>query len=251
MLLFRNIILSLFVSLTTQAFARNWRNTDGTQSFQAEFISHDGQSVTLRRDQKILTVDIQILHSSDQLWLKRNHPIKKKSTNDPDATPSGSAFDTLEFGDTKNQVIEKLEKSKIVEGKIVKSLFARTGLNGIFRTKNDVGGLKCSLFFEWTDGGNLREVSLRTKGLAKETYYSSLENNWKEWINLLSLLYGKPIQEGGYPTLEDIFDGLILGSHLWYTEEGHSVILGTGQSGKVFSVVVRITSEHITPKAGP
>ena len=39
----------------------------------------------------------------------------------------------------------------------------------------------------------------------------------------------------------------MLGSHLWYTEDNHSVILCTGQERDKYIVAVRFTSEHITP----
>ena len=42
----------------------------------------------------------------------------------------------------------------------------------------------------------------------------------------------RPQQAAEFPESKDLQDGLILGSHLWYTEEGHSVILGTGQEGQ-------------------
>ena len=57
------------------------------------------------------------------------------------------------------------------------------------------------------------------------------------------------MQGAPYPNSADLQDGLILGSHLWRTEDEHSVLLGTGQDGNLYSVVVRITNERI--KANP
>ena len=62
---------------------------------------------------------------------------------------------------------------------------------------------------------------------------------------MLSILYA--IQAAHFPKAGELQDGAILGAHLWYTEEGHSVILGTGQEGLRYNVIVRITSERIRP----
>ena len=74
-----------------------------------------------------------------------------------------------------------------------------------------------------------------------------LKNNWKEMASVLTMLHGRPAQGAPYPNSDELQDGLILCSHLWRTEEGHSVLLGTGQEGKKYSVIVRITSERIEP----
>ena len=224
---------------------RRWRNQDGSKSFLADYLSNDGERVTLRRKGRILTFDMTKLHAKDQAWLKKNHPPTGKRKDAP--VPKGAAFDQLEFGDSKDDVLKKLRESEFVTGNVLDTLIARVGLDGVFKTKEAVGGLKCSLYFEWTTGDRLREVSLRTSGLEARTYNAALKDNWKEWINLLSMLYGEPKADSGYAEKEDLDDGLMLGSHLWHTEDGHSVILGTGQDGSRYSVVVRITSEFIQP----
>jgi hypothetical protein len=61
------------------------------------------------------------------------------------------------------------------------------------------------------------------------------------------MLHGNPVQGANYPDSDELQDGLILNSHLWYSEKGHSILLGTGQESTNFSVVVRITSQHIVP----
>jgi len=231
--------------LIVTADARTWKNHSG-KSFEADYISNDGKSVTLRRKKHIITFDISKLHQEDQQWIKKNHPADPDAPKDV-APPKGAAFDSLEFGDSKTEVIKKLRKSKLVDGDIVEAMIARVGMNGIYRTKREIGGLKCKLYFEWTNGDLLREVSLRTKALDEDDYDAQLKGNWTEWVNLLTMLYGKPVQDGDYPLIDDLYDGLMLGSHIWYTEENHSIILGTGQDGNRYSAVVRITSERITP----
>ena len=90
-------------------------------------------------------------------------------------------------------------------------------------------------------------MTLQTQPVSKGSYITSLRGNWSELIDLLNKLHGRPVQAADFPMVDELQDGAILGSHLWYTEEGHSVILGTGQEGRNYNVIVRITSERIRP----
>lgn len=250
----RLLPLALLLAFLPTSFGRTWKNASGDQSFEAAYLSNDGKLVTLRRGNRILTFAISKLHPDDQVWLRTNHP--PKSDNPDPATgkpttpvPKGAAFDTLEFGDTRKEVIEKLGKSQLVESTVPEVMLARVGLNGSFRTKQTIGGLHCHLYFDWNDSGKLKEVTLRTKPKSGDSYSSLLQSNWGELIKLLTILHGDAVQGAPYPNASDLQDGLILGSHLWYTEDGHSVLLGTGQEGRDYSIVVRITSDKI--KANP
>lgn len=233
--------------------ARLWRSSDGVKSFEADYISSDAKLVTLKKGPSIVTFDITKLHVEDQAWLKENQRIIKEKEDGKDhrPPPKGAAFGSLEFGDTRGEVIEKLKNSPIVESTAEEVMLARLGLNGTYRTKQTIGGLHSYLFFDWTNNGTLREVSLRSKGLDASSYNGSIKSNWKELIVLLNQLHGRPSQNGFYPDSDDLQDGLILCSHLWNTENGHSILLGTGQRGTQYSTVVRITSERIKPVVIP
>jgi hypothetical protein len=239
--------LLLLSSLTASAAGvRSWRNSDGSQSFQAEFLASDGVRVTLKRgDGRILTFAMAKLHEDDREWVRSNIDPKDLAADAP--PPKGAAFDQLEFGDDRTAVEQKLKASKLVTASLDETLFGRTGLNGVYKTTQTIGGLPCYLFFDWTGSGLLSEVTLQTQPVGKSQYVTSLRGNWAELINLLSILHGNPEQSAEFPAVTDLQDGLILGSHLWYTDEGHSVILGTGQEGQGYNVVVRITSERIKP----
>ena len=254
--LIATLILS-FASLS--ASPREWKNAAGTQSFKATYLSNDGKQVTLRRGQSILTFDITKLHPDDQAWLKQNHPVgktaakqnteshPKKTAETAPPTPKGAAFDALQFGDSNSEVIEKLRNSQMLECTVPEVMLARLGLNGNFRTKQAIGGLHSHLYFDWDDDLKLKEITLRTKPKDPTHYQSQLQRSWKEFIQLLTILHGDALQSAPYPKAENLQDGLILGSHLWRSENDHSVLLGTGQEGKNYSVIVRITSELIEP----
>lgn len=242
------IIISLIFtsSMMAPAAMRMWRNLEGDRSFQAEYLSSDGARVTLkRRDGRIITLSIRKLHDQDQAWVRSNVAPKDLSADAP--PPKGAAFDQLEFGDSRNTVEKKLKASALVTSAGDGIFLGRTGLNGIYKTKATIGGLHCFLFFDWHKSGGLREVTLQTQPVSKGQYVTSLRGNWSELIDLLNKLHGRPVQAAEFPSASELQDGAILGSHLWYTEEGHSVILGTGQEGAGFNVVVRITSERIRP----
>ena len=243
----RNLILlaTILFSLSSLS-ARTWKSASGDRAFDAFYVSNDGKLVTLRKDGRILTFAIAKLHVDDQAWLKANHPLKKQekgSNKTAVAAPKGAAFDTLEFGDARKEVVEKLSESPNVISSVPTAMIARVGLNGTFKTKQTIGGLHCYLYFDWDNNAKLKEVTLRTKGNSLNAYSGSLRSNWTELINLLTILHGDSVQGAPYPNSADLQDGLILGSHLWRTEEGHSVLLGTGQDGNLYSVVVRITNE--------
>lgn len=242
----RPILLFLLTALPLLAATRSWRSSDGNRSFAAEFISSDGVRVTLKRsDSRILTFSLNKLHADDQAWVRSQGAPSSAKTGQ--AAPEGTAFDTLEFGDDRKTVEDKLKNSGFVSASVSETLFGRTGLNGIFKTNATIGGLHCYLYFDWTKAGALREVTLQSQPVAKPKYDTLLKANWLELTSLLSKLHGNPAQDAPYPAQADLQDGLLLGSHLWHTEEKHSVLLCTGQERDGYMVAVRIISEYIAP----
>ena len=233
--------------------AREWRSADGKKKFEATYVSNDGRHVTLRKEGRTVTLSMDKLHEDAQIWLNTNHPAEEIAPTPggkvvkPGPAPKGAAFDTLEFGDSRETVLKKLNSSPMVDGSVAEVMLARVGLNGVYRTKQTIGGLHCHLYFDWDSNNLLKEVTLRTKGLPIDSYSGKLKSNWTEMIELLTVLHGQPINSAEYPNSDDLQDGLILNSHLWRTEDGHSVLLGTGQEGNQFSVTVRITIEVIEP----
>ncbi len=247
-------ILSLFLALSNILAAgesRTWRNTDGTKHFEAEFVTREGNNVTLlREDGKELTFDLGMLHQEDKRWLDLTHPVG--NGGEVEVMPDADAmFDTLKFGDNRETVGKKLEASKIVESGVDGIFQGRTGLNGIYRTKHKIGGLFCYLFFDWSDAGLLREVTLQTENKMSDEYAEILKPCWEECIPLITSLHGNPTQSTGIPNATALEDGQMLASHLWKLEHGGTVMLGTARLGRGYQVVVRFTKEKIGANATP
>ncbi len=243
------ILLILLVTSLANGEIRSWKNTDGTRTLEADFLSRDESSVTLRRvDGRVVSLNLEKLHQNDRSFLNQNHPYL---TPENEKEPEGDAFGPLQFGDSRTEVEEKLLASSVVKTDVKKTLFGRTGLNGIFQTSQSIGGLHCFLYFDWNKSGNLQEVTLRTKALNATSYNDQLQSTWSELISLLNKLYGKPVSNASFPKQQELQDGLMLASHLWRTTDGYSVLLGSSQERSKYNVSVRFTTKRIQPVAIP
>ncbi|MFC7336775.1 hypothetical protein ACFQY0_06275 [Haloferula chungangensis] len=246
----RLLFISLFLTGILHAESRNWKSAAGESTFSGEFISHDTQRVTIRReDGRVFTFDVAKLSEEDRNWLATKDSIV---VDDAEPAPDPNAvFDTLCFGDSRKEVEAKLKASKNVETLVDETFFGRFGLNGTFRTKQKIGGLYCELFFDWSKGGNLKEISLQTQPKDAGTYDDLLRNNWNQLSELLTMLHGKPLQTAGYPEMGDLQNDLFLGSHIWRLEGGGTAMLGTSMQANKYMVVVRFTTERINPVVVP
>jgi len=156
-----------------------------------------------------------------------------------------AVFDTLHFGDTREQVLAKLKASKIVELRVAEALLGRFGLNGSFQTRKEIGGLHCRLSFDWSKAGLLREVSLQTEALPADAYPTQLKTCWEDLAKLLTTLYGAPVQQGNFPALTSLSDGACLDSHYWQLKGGGTAILGCARDHKRYTSVVRFIQQEL------
>ena len=235
-----SILLAAASVSTALAEPRPWKSADGSKSIAGEFIKRADDKVTIRSEAgKELEIEIAKLHEDDRKWLNIHHPV-------PGADPDPSAvFDTLMFGDTRETTLEKLKASKIVEMTTGEAFIGRSGLNGIFRTRQKIGGLDGFLYFDWTESGKLNELTLQTETLPVANYKSQLEPSWKEFVELLSMLYGKPVQKGPMPSAASVPDGAFAPSHFWELESGGGALLGTARDGEKYQLVVRFTQKRV------
>jgi hypothetical protein len=245
-----SLILALTLPLAASEI-RTWTNPDGTKTFRAEFIRRDADAVTLRPvGGRELNMGMDKLHADDQSWLKKNHPTvaEKKAAEVPD---DAAVFDTLKFGDRRESVTAKLEASKMVEANINSTFFGRTGINGMYRTVHEIGGLHCYLFFDWDEGGGLKELTLRTEDKTVGEYQTVLKPCWEALIELIGSIYGKPLQTTKLPAASDLANEQMLASHIWRIDHGGTVMLGVSRLAQVYHVEVRFTREKIEPRRIP
>lgn len=242
------LVSILAATCFTSAFAesRPWKSADGLLIVQAEFVQRDANSVTVRDTSgKEVTLELSKLGQAETKWLNLHHPF---SASQPDPT---AFFDTLTFKDNRESTLAKLRASKIVVMTTDETFLGRSGLNGVFRTSKKIGKLDGFLYFDWTDKGKLKELTLQTATIPATAYKSDLEPSWQKFVELLSILYGNPVQKGVLPQSQSIADGSFVPTHLWNLDGGGSALLGTAREGKQYQLVVRFTEKKVELKEIP
>jgi hypothetical protein len=235
------LIFLLTAGPVSPAFAeiRAWKSADGVRTIQGEFIKRDASSVTIKTEAgKELTIELSKLHADEVKWLNTNQPVG----GPPPAVDPTAFFDNLTFNDTRETALKKLKVSKIVEMTADEAFIGRSGLNGVFKTRAKIGTLDGFLYFDWTEAGKLKELTLQTDTRPDTGYKTDLEPGWKQLGELLTELYGKPLQKGPMPGLSSLTDGMFSPSHMWKIEGG-SALLGTARDGTRYQVVVRFTQK--------
>jgi hypothetical protein len=248
-------LITLFAAtlICANASPRTWRNQDGTKSFEGEFIKREGTAITISpTGGKELTFNISMLHADDQKWINLYHPMDASKKSGKEST---GVFDDLNFGDTRQQVEDKLKKSEIVEptpsGSPQSAVFGSTTLDGEFRTKQKIGDVHASLHFTWGENDDLlSEISLQTEPQAAVLYDDSLQESWSGFIELLTMLYGEPVQKNPFPNRNQVPAESIIGSHIWKLDKGGSAMLGTARAGEKYFVVVRFSKKNIGQTQG-
>lgn len=234
------LILAIAAAPVLLAESRPWKSADGLRTVQGEFIKRDATSVTIRGDGgKEFTIELSKLHPDEKKWLAHNH-----SLTGPAPDPA-AFFDNLTFNDTRESTLAKLKVSKIVEMTADETFIGRSGINGIFRTRQKIGNLSGFLYFDWTEAGKLKELTLQTDCLPATAYKSDIEPSWKGFVGLLSTLYGKPVQKGPIPQPDSIASGSFSPSHMWALESGGSALLGTAREANKYQLVVRFTQKKV------
>ncbi len=244
-----SLIPVLLLALTLSAFCetRPWKNADGSKAVQGEFIKRDATSVTIRTDGgKEFTIDFSKLHPDERKWLDTYHSLAGPAVA-PAAAPAPDPtafFENLTFHDTRESTLAKLKASKTVEMTVDETFIGRSGLNGVFRTRQKIGSLNSSLYFDWTESGKLKELNLQTETRPAIDYKTQLEPAWKQFIDLLGTLYGKPEVKGPLPAMASVLDGSFMPSHFWKLPTGGSALLGTARDGQKYQVVVRFAQKN-------
>jgi len=248
-MIFRILFLNLLITaLPLSAETRVWRNADDTKSIEGLFVKRDDSSVTiLRSDRREVTIPLEMIHPHDREWLDARHPLPSEEP----PPPAQHVFDTLEFGDSRAQVAEKLKASELVKTTLPEALLARTGLNGAYHTVRKIGGLEAALYFDWCGNGGLSEVTLQTTPLSGDGIEEPLTRCWREFIELLTSLHGEPVQAIEMLDISAIPAASMSATHLWKLEHRGTVMLGGARDGDGYLIAVRFTTEDIKPLVIP
>ncbi len=226
------------------AETRVWRNAEGTKSIEAVFVARDESSVTLRRsDRSEVSIPLEKIHRDDREWLDTRHPLPA----DMPPPPATQVFEVIEFGDNREQVVEKLKASGLVKMTLPETMLARTGLNGVFQTVGKIGGSEASLYFDWCEEGGLNEIILRTAPITGDGMEARMQACWKDFIDLLSTRHGQPIQANGKLEIATLQDHSMSATHLWKLEDRGTAMLGSAREGDDYQIAVRFTTEDIQP----
>lgn len=150
-------------------------------------------------------------------------------------TSASELIGGINYGESRDIVTSKLIKCKGLKTTLPPTMLARLGLNGSFITKNELAGLKFSLFFDWTDSSGLKEINYRSDAMAGHTYDGQLKEKWDYAYNVISAIYGRAKNAGDYPKKNEISTGKIQFSHEWQSSTGY-IYLGVGQLESNYSL---------------
>lgn len=156
-------------------------------------------------------------------------------------------YGPLEFGDNRSTVTRKLQQCDLVTQTVPSTFLARTGLNGIFKCKNQLAGLIFSLYFGWNDAGGLNEITLRSDEIDHSQYHTGLQQAWHKANTLFTNTYQAPAQNAKYPSKTDFKGRDILISHIWHKGTTQSILMGPGISKDKCFLTIRFVDRHVKP----
>lgn len=161
------------------------------------------------------------------------------------ASQAGVYFD-LDYGDSRATVEKKLLANPRLESNVPETMLGRVGLNGTFKVKQNLSGQKFTLYFGWSDAGNLTEITLRSSPQDPSTYRSTTQSTFHAATALIQDFFGKPVMSNPMPPKKDLKEGSILNSHLWHVNGG-SLLLGIARKDGQFHISIRFTQKKIQP----
>lgn len=141
-------------------------------------------------------------------------------------------YENLETGMDKDQVLKNLRQIKQIEGPPTDALLARTGINGVFKTRKPIGGQTFSLNFDYDRSGGLRAVVFysRTKCRGSE-YETKLKSSYKALLVGLTEKFGEPVNMPEWVAKESLQEGRIQYMHMWRVAPGVFLMSGLGNMG--------------------
>ncbi len=105
------------LALVSSGLARTWTSSDGSKTFEGNFVSCDGASVTVKRGIKELSFKLTLLSEDDQKWAKAEGAKvaataeNKKAAEEFSQTKFGRAFKKLQKFEGTKFVSHELEEA--------------------------------------------------------------------------------------------------------------------------------------------
>lgn len=141
-------------------------------------------------------------------------------------------YEGLEVGMDKDQVLKTLRRSKQLEGPPTDALLSRTGLNGVFKTRQSIGGQTFSLNFDYDPSGGLRAVVLYSRSKYRGSEYETrLKSAYKALLVGLTEQFGEPANMPEWVARESLQEGRIQYMHMWKVSPGVFLMSGLGNMG--------------------
>ena len=80
------LYLGTALILMLPAHARTWTSADGSKSFEAEYIRHNEETVTIMRGLKMVSFKLSLLSEADREWLRQKEVQKTQPAEAPEAS---------------------------------------------------------------------------------------------------------------------------------------------------------------------
>ncbi len=166
-------------------------------------------------------------------------------------TSQAGVYGNLEFGDSRDTVARKLKSSDLVVQTVDSTFLGRTGLNGVFKCKAKLAGLTYHLYFDWSENGGLKEVTLRSEQLHENEYGSTIKEAWVKANKLFTQVYNRPVQNANYPNKNDFNGHPVLITHMWHKGSNQSILIGPGLEKNQSFLTIRFVNKKIAPVRTP
>lgn len=246
----RILLIALLTSLTASAAPREWRNLDATRVVRGDVISRDATSVLIlrSRDRKESRLPLDQMHPEDLAWLNQSHPLPnqpkpKQPVSDNTKELVKAIHSTLIFGENITQVAKRLKTSVIFESTLPETFYARTGLNGIFRTKQKIANQHSQLYLGWNDRGGLKDFTLHTDSLPLSTAEKQILSCWQDYIDIITEIHGEPLNENTKLALKSIPEDGIIFTHLWESAKTGTILIGASRDRQGYQIALRFANE--------
>lgn len=226
--------LLILSAVSSSAEVNVWRSADGSRVMEAELVSLEGDTVTMKdKYGKDLVFTLDKLAAEDQARVRKEAESLKPK---PHAFPKLEAFEVFQLGADIDQTAAAVKRVPGIGGGLPKELLGRTGLNGVYSFR--AGGVDWSLYFGFDASESLTEVSL----YGPEVDVGSpggLRPHAEAIRPMLRALAGQPLQSRPPPPAETLAEGAAYFSESW-GGNGRYYHLGVGKLEGKLRCVVRL-----------